>query len=130
MGCRQLFDQQVTFLYVRDLEASDAFYRGKLGLEMVLDQGSCRILRVSRDGFLGICQCRDERPSNPEGIIVTLVSRDVDGWHRDLTAKGVEFDSAPAENAIFNIYHCFLKDPDGHQLEIQRFNDPAWPQPD
>ncbi len=124
-----MFDQQVTFLYVKDLAVSDDFYADTLGLPLVLDQGSCRIYKASPDGFLGVCQCSEDRPSRPEGIIVTLVSQDVDGWYKRLSAKGVTFDSPPAENAKFNIYHCFLKDPDGHQLEIQRFNDPAWPTP-
>ena len=53
------FDQQVTFLYTRDLAASAHFYAEVLGLPLVLDQGLCRIYRVSGDAFLGVCQ-RDE----------------------------------------------------------------------
>ncbi len=32
-------------------------------------------------------------------------------------------------NPEYRIYHCFLRDPDGYQIEIQRFDDPAWPAP-
>lgn len=39
------------------------------------------------------------------------------------------FDTAPTETAEYNNYHCFLRDPDGYQLEIQSFRDPAWPRP-
>jgi catechol 2,3-dioxygenase-like lactoylglutathione lyase family enzyme len=123
------FDQQVTFIYTRDLEKSAVFYGGTLGLPLILDQGACRIYQVSRDGFVGVCRCRDDRPSSPDGIIITLVSDDVDGWHERLRQQGVEFDTPPAENAKFNIYHCFLTDPDGHQIEIQQFRDPSWPKP-
>ncbi len=124
-----MFDQQVTFLYTRDLDLSAAFYGETLGLPLVLDQGGCRIYRVSPDGFLGLCRCSESRPCNPEGVIVTFVSGDVDGWYERLKAKGVTFETPPRDNPAFNIYHCFLRDPDGYQIEIQRFDDPAWPKP-
>lgn len=125
-----MFVQQVTFLYARDLEQSAAFYGDTLGLELVLDQGSCRIFRASRDGFLGVCQCTDDRASKADGVIVTFVTDDVDGWYERLKARGVAFDTTPGENAKFNIYHCFLSDPDGYKVEIQMFQDPAWPKPE
>jgi len=120
-------EQQVTFLYTRDLEATADFYEEILDLPLVLDQGSCRIYRVSGDGFLGFCE-REETPEKPSGVIVTLVTAEVDAWHRYLSEKGVEFESPPAHNLTYNIYHCFLRDPNGYLLEIQQFLDPAWPQ--
>jgi len=122
-----MFEQQVTFLYCRDLRASAAFYEETMGLELVLDQGGCRIYRVSADAFLGVCQVRPGRAVAPEGVIVTLVTADVDGWHARLAARGVAFEAPPTANPDFGIYHCFLRDPDGYLLEIQRFEDPAWP---
>ena len=124
-----MFDQQVTFIYVQDLEVSSTFYRDTLGLELVLDQGKCRIFKISNDGFLGLCQCNDKRPSSPAGIIITFITRDVDGIYQKLISKGVSFDHPPNKNQEYNIYHCFLNDPDGYKLEIQQFFDPAWPKP-
>ncbi len=123
------FDQFVIFLYARDLERSAAFYGDILGLPLVLDQGGCRIFRIGRDAFLGVCRCGESRPCSPDGIIVTLVSADVDGWYEQLLAKGVAFETPLCANPTYNIYHCFLRDPDGYQVEIQRFDDPAWPAP-
>ena len=123
---RPVIDQQVTFLYTRDLAATAAFYEEVLELPLVLDQGSCRIYRVSGVGFLGFCE-REETPEKPAGVIVTLVTAEVDAWHRYLSDKGVEFKSPPAHNLTYNIYHCFLRDPNGYLLEIQQFLDPAWP---
>ncbi|MBT7755558.1 MAG: VOC family protein [Candidatus Magasanikbacteria bacterium] len=125
-----MFDQQVTFLYTADFARSTAFYGEILGLPLVLDQGACQIFRISQDGFLGICQCVPPATATPEGIIVTMVTNDVDGWHERLKAKGVEIDAPPSENTKFNIYHFFLRDPDGYKLEIQTFRDPAWPRPE
>ncbi len=120
------FDQQVTFLATRDLEATAHFYETVLGLPLALDQGSCRIYRVSADGFIGFCQ-RETAPDPPKGIIVTLVSQDVDGWYRRLRERGITFEKPPAHNPTYRIYHCFLRDPNGYLLEIQTFLDPAWP---
>jgi len=125
-----VFDQQVTFLYTQDLERSAAFYGQTLGLTMVLDQGGCRIFRSSANAFVGVCQSREAGPANPDGVIVTFVTEDVDGWYDKLTARGVTFDAPPRENTDYNIYHCFLRDPDGYKIEIQRFQDPSWPAPE
>ena len=124
-----MFDQQVTFLYTRDLEASAAFYSETLGLPLALDQGGCRIFKTSPQSFLGVCRCSELRPSSPEGVIVTLVTDDVDGWHERLRAKGATIDAAPIENPEYNIFHFFLSDPDGYKIEIQSFRDPRWPRP-
>ena len=145
---RPSIDQQVTFLYTRDLAATAVFYEEVLALPLVLDQGSCRIYRVSGDSFLGICQRTDTSPSTSSGgtstslgdaepvevpirhnVIVTLVTAEVDAWYRYLNDKGVEFEKPPEFNSAYNIYHCFLRDPSGYLLEIQQFRDPTWPAP-
>lgn len=120
------FDQQVTFLYTEDLEAATVFYRDLLALPQVLDQGMCRIFSVTAEAFVGVCH-DPERAAEPGGVIVTLVTDDVDGWHRRLVADGAVFERDPVYNERFDIYHCFLRDPDGHLVEIQQFRDPAWP---
>lgn len=120
------FDQQVTFLMVGDLDASDHFYRTLLGLELVLDQGACRIYRTAPSAFLGVCTHRGGAPAT-EGVIVTLVTQDVDGRYAELAARGAVFSQPPARNERFDIYHAFLRDPDGYLVEIQQFCDPGWP---
>jgi len=115
-----MFDQQITFLSTADLPATARFYEQTLGLPLAVDQGDCRIYRVSQDGLLGFCQ-RANAPQQPSGIIITLVTEDVDGWHARLAERGVVFEHPPAHNPTYNIYHCFLRDPNGYLLEIQRF---------
>lgn len=118
--------QMVTFLYTADLPATAAFYADLLRLPLVLDQGGCRIYRVGTDAFLGIC--RTERPIDSRSVIVTLVSDDVDGWHAYLRTRGAAIEKPPTYNPTYNIYHLFVRDPNGYLVEIQRFLDPAWPQ--
>ena len=125
------FDGCLTFLSVSDLEATHAFYAEALGLPLVLDQGDCRVYRVSTDGYLGFCRRgvtavgrKDE--SEGSGVVLALVTDDVDGEHARLAERGIAFEKAPTANARFAIYHAFLRDPDGHLVEIQRFDDPRW----
>jgi len=45
------FDQQITFIYVQDLAISQSFYENLLGLDLILDQGACRIVKTSGDAY-------------------------------------------------------------------------------
>jgi catechol 2,3-dioxygenase-like lactoylglutathione lyase family enzyme len=116
--------QQITFLKTDELEAVGAFYEQKLGLELALDQGSCRIYRVNDGAFVGFCS--GEEGASPDGVILTLVTRDVDGVCQRLVERGVEFEESPSYNPEYEIYHAFLRDPAGYLVEIQRFEDPRW----
>ncbi|MBO3461445.1 VOC family protein [Aetokthonos hydrillicola Thurmond2011] len=117
-------EQQITFLYTRNQAASTEFYEDKLGLSLWLDQGSCRIYAVSNSGYLGICQASETATppdGKPTGVIFTLVTQQVDEWYEYLKERGVKFEKPPAFNQKYKIYHCFLRDPDGYLIEIQRF---------
>ncbi|OPL18077.1 MAG: glyoxalase [Candidatus Aegiribacteria sp. MLS_C] len=117
-------DSQIVFFYTRDLEATSRFYEDVIGLEMVLDQGGCRIFRTTGSSFLGFCGSVDAGSS--DGVVLTLVTEDVDGWFEELSARGGVFEKEPASNRDYHIYHCFLRDPNGYVIEIQRFEDPRW----
>lgn len=116
------FQDLVTFLYVADLDRSQRFYGGALGLPLVLDQGACRIFRVSPGGFVGVCR----GDPAPAGVIVTLVTEEVEQRCAALEAAGIVFERALAHHPGFDITHAFLRDPDGYLVEIQRFEDPQW----
>ena len=118
------FDSQITFCYTRDLEEVTRFYADLLGLPLVLDQGGCRIFRAAPAAYIGFCGRADVR--EPGAVILTLVTQDVDGWYERLQEAGVRFEKKPALNPDYNIYHCFLRDPAGYLVEIQRFEDPRW----
>lgn len=116
----------IAFLPTRDLEAAHEFWHGRIGLELVLDQGVCRIYRAASGGFLGFC--RSSEPPEPAGrVVLTLVTDDVEAWHRRLVADGVRTDGEPRLNERFRIFHFFAEAPDGYRLEVQRFEDPRWP---
>ena len=116
--------QGITFLPTTDLSAMHTFYSETLGLELALDQGTCRIYRIARDAYLGVCQRADA--TRAEGVIVTLVTPDVEERCAALEAAGVSLEKPCAYNAAYDITQAFLRDPEGHLVELQRFDDPRW----
>ena len=122
-----IFDQQITFIYVTDLEESRKFYEDVFQFQLVLDQGSCRIVSTIRGGggYLGYCE-RKDRVVDSRGIILTLVTTKIDNWFVYLQSRGVEIPEPPKINPDYDIYHFFLHDPDGYTLEIQHFLGSVW----
>ena len=109
----------ITFLPTTDLHVTHEFYAEHLRLPMVLDQGTCRVYQVGT-AFWGFCQ--SETPvADPRRVTLTIVDEDVDAWHRRLAASGVSVDGEPRENTRYRIYHFYATDPNGYQLEVQRF---------
>lgn len=120
--------QQVTFIYTRDLAASSAFLRDRLGLRLALNQNDlCHIYETAPNAFLGVCVNR-EPPAEP-GVTYSFVTPDVDGMYETLRARGVEFESPPSLSARFNVYSCFFRGIESYRFEIQEFRDPAWRAP-
>ncbi len=119
-------ESSITFLYTHELATSVRFYEDVMGLELWLDQGTCRIYRVSGDGYLGLCQASEtkaEQIGKQSNVIFTLVTQQVDEWYEYLKERGIEFEKPPSRNELYNIYHCFLRDPNGYLIEIQRFGE-------
>ena len=121
-------DSQITFLYTHDLAQTAHFYEDIMGLQLKLDQGTCRIYQVSHDGYLGFCERTNAPPPSVEPdtphVILTIVVPNVDAWYQYLKKRNVRLEKLPATNHDYNIYHCFLRDPNGYLLEIQQFLHP------
>ena len=75
---------------------------------------------MTGDAYLGVC---DHGEPDPGATIITLVTDDVEGWAARLRAAGHEVDG-PHHDERFEIHHCFVRDPDGHLVEVQRFDTP------
>lgn len=48
------FDSQITFLYFKNLDEAVPFFEKVLNLELVDDQGTARLYRISSGAFIGI----------------------------------------------------------------------------
>jgi len=116
--------EQITWLYVADLDHSRAFYCTALGLDVTLEQPTCCILRITDTAFLGLC-ARPE-PRQTPGLLLCFIVADVAAAHDRLLRAGATRDSPPRHNPTYAIEHAFVRDPDGHRVEVQRFLDPSW----
>lgn len=122
------FDSQITFCYTEETCQAHSFYNGVMGLPMVLDQGGFRICRTATDAYPGFCSRK--KLEHREAVTITLVTEDVDLWFHKARNGGCQVIKEPAETPENRICNCFLKDPAGYTLEIQRFEDPRWPPAD
>lgn len=122
---RPPINQSIVFTYTDDLEAGSAFFSEVLELDLVVDQGVCRIYRLTESSFVGVCSIPG-RPSNAAAVTITMVSDEVDEWHTFLASKGVEYVKPPGHSPEFEVYSSLFISPDGYRVEIQRFDDSAW----
>jgi catechol 2,3-dioxygenase-like lactoylglutathione lyase family enzyme len=121
----------VTFLPTADLDATDAFYGGLLGLPLVRDKDVCRIYRASPGsgaenggGYWGFC---DRGYAVAEGVrvVLTLLVDDVEAAHRELVARGAVPEGPPAHHERYAVTSFFVRDPNGYFVEFQRFDVPV-----
>ncbi len=112
----------VVFFGAADLEEVHGFYHGCLELPLYKDQGLCRIYEVPGGGLLGFCSHLAVHHAEKSPII-TLLTDDVDGMYERLQEHGYTPETKPKHYTKFNIYHFFLKDPNGYTVEIQTFLD-------
>ncbi len=122
---RPSIDQSIVFTYTDDLPAASTFFREVMELELVVDQGRCRIFRLTPESFLGVCDL-PHKADEKSGVMITIVTDDVDGWHDFLTAKGVVYVKGPLHRPEFGIYTSLFVSPHGYQIEIQKFDDSQW----
>ena len=113
----------VAFYPCHDLAATTDFYTRDMQLELIRAQKTCVIFKVAREAYLGFCQHDGDIP-NHKGVIITVLTGEVDEVYQRLLHLNIETEGKPKENDSFDIYHFFARDPDGYRLEIQRFNEP------
>jgi len=106
-------------LAVRDLDASTRFYIDVLGFRRDFGDGSDGWSFLSRDAFkLMLGECPDERPAGELGdhsYFAYLVVDGVDALHREVSARGAEILSAPADKP-WGLREFAIRTPDGHRM--------------
>jgi catechol 2,3-dioxygenase-like lactoylglutathione lyase family enzyme len=117
-------EANITFLKTRDLDITTEFYTQRLGLPLILDQGTCKIFQTGSSAYLGFCLTDGQTGSSE--VIITFVVDDVDAACSQIEKAGIQIDVQPRHNPQYQIYQFFIRDPNGYLLEIQSFSDPAW----
>jgi predicted enzyme related to lactoylglutathione lyase len=116
------WDGLIAFYGTKDLELTHKFYNKLLELPLYKDQGECRIYNVPGGGMIGFCTHLTV-VTGERSPIITLLAKDVDNIYARIVESGFAIPKLPEENKKFNIYHFFVKDPNGYTVEIQKFLD-------
>lgn len=120
-------------LPVRDLERSTGFYEtvlSTIGFKKMMDMPSTVGFGRKHPAFW-----LNHRPNLNEGSIddgfhVCLRTRavdDVQAFHAAAMAAGAQDDGPPGPRPLYSpsYYAAFIRDPDGHRIEVVTFVDPA-----
>jgi len=115
-------EKLITFIYYRDLQKGIDFYGKTLGFPLEIDQGWCKIYRISPGGYIGVV---DEQrgmhrwhPVKPVQICLRVPN--VDAFHAYCRGLGLDSLSEMFENRQLRIRAFVFNDPEGYQIEIQQ----------
>lgn len=111
----------ITFLYYRDLERAEAFYREILGLPLVIDQGFAKIFRLADGAHVGLVdEARGMNDWHPDkSVQLCLRVPDVDAWYVWAEAARLSNLLGMFDNEKIGIRAFVFEDPEGYQIEIQ-----------
>jgi catechol 2,3-dioxygenase-like lactoylglutathione lyase family enzyme len=108
-------------LFVRDIERSLAFYRDRLGFDVVGEAkagGKAFWRRLQRGGASIMVQQAEAEDGPAEGrgrgVAFYFVCDDADVMHAELTARGLQLD--PPSIAEYGMKQLFVPEPDGYAI--------------
>lgn len=115
-----MYNGSIIFLGTNDLKKTHEFYRKKIGLDLIKDQKVCKIYSITKGSSIGFCE-HIEPTIKKKSPIITFLCSSVDQQFNKLKENGIKIEELPKINKKFNIYHFFIKDPNGYTLEFQKF---------
>jgi predicted enzyme related to lactoylglutathione lyase len=101
------------WLPVTDMDAEVAFYRDKLGLEVVEHDGDWTEVTAG-DQRIGLNA--EESPAGDGGAVIAFRVDEMEGTVEQLKGSGVEFSGEVSEHPWGRI--APFKDPDGNDLQL------------
>ncbi|NPD90010.1 MAG: VOC family protein [Asgard group archaeon] len=114
-------EKLITFIYYRDLQKGIEFYENFLGFPMEIDQGFCKIYRISDAGYIGIVDEKKGMHKWNEIKPVQICFRvpDVQAFYEYCKESNVDDLSEIFVNENLKIKAFVFNDPEGYQIEIQ-----------
>ncbi len=109
-------------LTVEDIQRSIAFYRDRLGFEVVAEAKSdnktywCRLARQGCSLMLQQAELAEDGPAEGRGRGITLyfVCDDTDAMHAELVDRGLSL--ALPQDAYYGMRQLFVPEPDGYAI--------------
>ena len=107
----------IVFFATEKLDSVTDFYIDKVGCELWLDQGACKILKHGNMLF-GFCKSDH---TDKEAVITFFYPEKemVDSIYKQMESIAEE---KPEMNPKFNIYHFYGRDPENRSIEFQYFD--------
>lgn len=109
-------------LTVEDIQRSIAFYRDRLGFEVVAEASTagttywCRLARQGGSLMLQQAEPAEDGPAEGRGrgISLYLVCDDADAMYAELVDRGLSLD--PPQEAYYGMRQLFVPEPDGYAI--------------
>jgi catechol 2,3-dioxygenase-like lactoylglutathione lyase family enzyme len=103
---------------VKDLAASETFYRDTLGLEMGLRDDDRRWLFLKAGGPAGMIVLQEDKGDWPrQHFAFAIGEADIEAAARELESRGVVV-TGPVRHDWMPAKSIYFSDPDGHDLEL------------
>lgn len=111
------------FFYYQHLDAAEKFYCDILGLEVVVDYGFAKVLKVSKTLYLGLVDETEgmHRASEPKTVTLSTVTAEIDEWYEYLLNRGVPMHRPLGDSSRLPIRGFVALDPEGYFLEFETF---------
>jgi predicted enzyme related to lactoylglutathione lyase len=115
----------ITFIYYRDLQKGIDFYGKFLGFPLEIDQGWCKIYRISEGGYVGVVdEKRGMHKWNAvKPVQICLRVPDVKAFYEFCKESKLPKLSELHESKELRIRAFVFDDPEGYQIEIQESMD-------
>ena len=116
----------VLWLYYRDLERVQRFYRDALGREMIVDQGWAKVYPVSSAGYIGLVDGERglHQATDEKSVTVSFFTDDVEAWFDHMRGReGFELRTQEIGDESGRVRVFVGYDPEGYFLEWDTFLD-------
>jgi len=117
------FKATILWLYYRDMDGMQRFYRETFGLDLLVDQGWAKIYQTSPSGYIGLVDETRGMHSFTEQKAVTLsfLTDNIQGWY-DYAKEHEAFELRSGNLEETDRYRAFVGyDPEGYYLEFDTF---------
>ena len=116
----------VLWLYYRDMERMERFYRDTFGHDIIVDQGWAKVFAVSSAGYLGLVDGERglHQSTDEKSVTVSFFTDDVEGWFDYMQGvEGFEFRTGELGEESGRVTTLVGYDPEGYFLEWDTFLD-------
>jgi hypothetical protein len=125
----------VTLFYYDDIATAARWYEEVIGFEKLIDLGWLAMFQVADQAYLGLvsAEAGSQRPipGANKGAILSIVTTDLEKWHRRLFAAGVAGTGQGLEIGCAGLSIEFkVRDPGGYTLEFFEWLDASPISPD